>query len=490
MRSQHDNDIPRMDESTIQRRPLFASPISLRTLQAESVQLNTSRLPPVIPHRKADGTIRFTDTSVPPYSPISERSGSSFSQDSITDSWENISNKSPPQTPKPKYESDDAPRLDLVPPRGDFLKRKCDDLDESLKKIKLPRVTLPGVNHILSSEERGTRLPSSQNRPRRILQTPSSSPEPENEYSLSSQPAFPPTEDPIVKYLNLRRRESSNRQELLSQPRNSRGFLNIHLSFYDQQPVFCREKQQYAPQSRGYCQQPLPQPSTAIEEDPKDGCNKKNPHNNVKYRIEEGDFIRFNKYEMKLSWQENKIRFNEKFPMPPGKQREVQGIQGVHYRDNQHLPHLVDKGRRLVFRPDGHIEAVTVKVRKQRENKPYFSLTYLYPERAMLYDWVPYKLQLAAAELAKERAAQKELAKRKAVESGEYQEKLPNGLCACCYKPDGEEPQKRASLRDSSLDEGEFSMPDRLAGSPLKISHIVKAEDGPYTNPGFEASHR
>ncbi|KAI1648440.1 uncharacterized protein F4817DRAFT_357949 [Daldinia loculata] len=495
-----------MNHLAIQRKAILNSPLPLRSVQSESAQLNTGRLPPVTPYRRVDSTIRLTDTSVSPYSPISERSGSSFSQESTAEPWENVSittepwenvsiRSSPPQTPRSKHEPDDIPRLDLVPPRGEFLKRKCDNLGESSKKVKLRPVTLPGIYHILSAEEREGRRPTSHHRPRRVLQTPSSSPEPENEYSLSSQPKSPAPEDPIVQWLNLRRKESNGCQELLSQPRDSRGnslniSLNISLKFCDPQPVFYREKQQYTSQSRGYCHRPRPQPSPS-EEDSTEGCNKKGSHNNIKYTTEEADFIRFNKYEMKFSWEENRRLFEKRFIMPPGKERTTQGIQGIHYRDNLHLPHLIDKGRRLVFLPEGHVEAVVAKVRHQLEDKPYFSLTYLYPERAMLYDWVPYKVKIVAAELAKERAAQKEQARCEAIQKGKWKEKLANGQCGCCYKPDGDkETPKRSFPREPSPEESKFAMPPKLADNPLKFSHIVKAEDGLYVNTGFGANHR
>ncbi|KAI1805638.1 hypothetical protein F4811DRAFT_212047 [Daldinia bambusicola] len=518
----------RMERSTFQPRPNFNSPLSLRTLQSESVQLDTGRLPPVIPYRRADGTTRLTDTSIPPYSPISERSGSSFSQESTTESWENVSFRfSPPQTPRAKHEPDEIPRLDLVVPhRGEFLKRKSDDLDESLKKIKLQQVTLPSVYHLLPPEEREGRRPVPRHRPRRMLQTPNSSPEPETKYSLPLQPALLEPKDPIVQWLNLRRRESSDSQEPLSQPRDLRGVsLNISLSVchnaQNTQPIFYREKQQYTSQSssRGSCQrsrlseqqqqlqQQLQQhqqqqqqpPATSAGEESTEICAKKT-HNNTKYTTEEADYIRFNKYEMKVSWEENKQLFNNKFPSPPGKEREVQGIQGVHYRDNQHVPCLEDRGRQLVFLPQGHVKAVVAKVRKQLENKPYFGLTYLYPERAMLYDWVPYKTRLKAAELANERAIQKEQERNKAIRAGKWKEKLENGQCACCYKPDGEKEMHRgsSSREHSSASDNDdkdtktktnaqvITMPAGLSPRhPLQIPQIIKTEDGVYGSTSF-----
>ncbi|KAI0121999.1 hypothetical protein F4814DRAFT_195651 [Daldinia grandis] len=85
MRVQYDNQVAKMNHSAIQRRTVFNSPVPFHTLQSESVQLNTGRLPPVIPCKRLDSAIRLTDTSVSPYSPISERYGSSFSQESTAE---------------------------------------------------------------------------------------------------------------------------------------------------------------------------------------------------------------------------------------------------------------------------------------------------------------------------------------------------------------------------------------------------------------------
>lgn len=81
--------------------------------------------------------------------------------------------------------------------------------------------------------------------------------------------------------------------------------------------------------------------------------------------------------------------------------RETQGIQGNHYRDNSRVPLLKDRGRRLVFMDNGHVQPNIAKVRDQGEEKPFYGLVHLYPERAMLYDWVDKEHKRIAQELGK-----------------------------------------------------------------------------------------
>ncbi|KAI2470414.1 hypothetical protein F4781DRAFT_430431 [Annulohypoxylon bovei var. microspora] len=429
-----------MESMTIQRKATLDSSFPLRTLQPQSSQLNFGRLPSPFGFKGADGAIRRTPIPEPPYSPISVSSRTSFSQASSADSWEVISTApSSPQTPRPKYELDEIPKLELIPPHRGSLKHRRDSLDETTKKTKLPLVELPSLNYLLPLADNKNRRPSSHSRVKGPLNSTYSSPEPNNEYTFSSKPAYSPSEDPIVRYLNLWRKESGDTKSNLSQPRNQEGtsLLNINLDFCDPAPVLYREKQQYTPQLRDYCHRPCQQPSSGVvkKESKEDQVDAKAPHNNVKYTLEEMDYIRFCRYEMKLSWEEGKSLFREKFPMANAEMdRGTQGIQGVHYRDNAHLPRLVDEGRKLVFLPNGHVEAVGVKVRFQREAKLYFSLTYLYPERALLYDWVPLKVKQFAAQLVKERTAQREAKKREAIIR--KTDKDDCGQCACCPKPD------------------------------------------------------
>ncbi|KAI0883613.1 uncharacterized protein GGS22DRAFT_33723 [Annulohypoxylon maeteangense] len=442
MRTQYNKITTNMESMTIQRKPTLDSLFPLRTLQPQSSQLNFGRLPSPLGYKGADGAIRRNPIPEPPYSPISNSSRASFSQASCTDSWEGISTApSSPQTPRSKYEIDETlVKLESIPPRRGALKHSRDSLDGGTKETKLTSIELPSLTHLLplTGHENSNAFSHPTARP---LNRTCPSPASKTEYTHSKRPWQSPPEDPIIQCLNLWRKESGDDKCLLSQPRNRDGFslLNIDLDFRDSAPAPYREKQQYTPPRHDYCQQPREEsPSGSKKRElPDDETDEKAPHNNLKYSVEETDYIRFNRYEMKLSWEEGKLLFRDKFPMANARMnRRKQGIQGVHYRDNLHLPHLVDRGRTLVFLPNGHVKSTVVKVRDQGEDKPYFSLTYLYPERALLYDWVPPKVKQAAAYIVKERIAQKEAKKREAIQTGEWQEKDDTGTCACCPKPD------------------------------------------------------
>lgn len=396
MLTQYDNDLVRMEATTVQRKPSLHSLFPLRTLQPQSSQPNVGRFSTSHFYKGADSKTGGSSLLEPlSYSPISSRC-SSFSQESAIDSWEKLSTApSSPQTPRSKHEPDDLPKLDSIPSHRGSLKRKYESCDENSNEIKQPLVNLPSVYCLLPPAGHDDYHPSKR-RTGAYLHTPGSSPQPDNYCTSSTKSASSFTKDPIIQWLNDRRKESDKSKSLLPPPQwLEEGSLNIDVDFRHR-PVFYREKQPYTPQLRGYCQGTRQQSSP-----PRDGAvSKKEGHNNIKYRLEETDYIRFNKYEMKLSWEENRQRFREMFPMADAKMdREKQGIQGVLYRENLFLPLIVDRGRRLQFHPNGHVKAVTVKIRDQGENKPYYSLVYLYPERALMYDWVPAKEKAMAAQL-------------------------------------------------------------------------------------------
>ncbi|KAI1089699.1 hypothetical protein F5B19DRAFT_495200 [Rostrohypoxylon terebratum] len=453
-----------MESMTIQRKATLESSFPLRTLQPQSSQLNFGRLPSPFGHKGADGAIQRTPIPEPPYSPISNSSRASFSQASCADSWEVISTApSSPETPHSKYEFDDIPiKLESIPCHRDNLKHRRDSLGESFKKLKIPPVELPSLNRLLPptnhDNNRHSFHPSA-----RALKQHRPGPAPKIEYTPPSRHSYSPSDDPIVQCLNLWRKESGDAKGLLSKPRNREGtsLLQIGLDFRKPTSVLYDEKQEYIAEAHNYCQQSCPQVCSDTEErepqddsDDPDDLKEKIPHNNTKYSLEEMDYIRFNRYEEKLSWEEGKDRFRIKFPAANKRMnRARQGIQGVHYRDNKHVPYLVDRGRTLVFLENGHVKSIEAKVRHQKDDRPYFSLTYLYPERALLYDWVPEKTKQAAALLAKERAAQREAKKRETMRTGKWREVDDTGECACCPKPD----RKR--------DEAKRSTPKRLGGS-------------------------
>ncbi|KAI1384594.1 uncharacterized protein F4822DRAFT_367672 [Hypoxylon trugodes] len=451
-----------MEPTTIQQRGNLGSSLPFRTLKPHSSQLNIGRFPNTR-YENVDNTIRVTDFSEAPFSPISERS-SSFSQASTAETWDLASTEpSSPRSPRTKHEFDDIPRLGSISPHAEVLKRKCDSADEGSKRIKLQPLHLPSVSrlHLLPPRDNKSRRFIQPHYVKRALQTPNSSPEPRNEYTLSEKAS-----DPIIQWLNVRRRESSDTKQPLSEPRGLVDIsLNINLDVDETPPpCFYREKQKYTSQSRQQQQQQQPTPLLGEKGKAKrkrKGNQTKSSHNNIKYTAEEGDFIRYNKYEMKYSWADNQKLFVETFPMrDPEKDRRTQGVQGVHYRDNQHVPVLVDGGRRLVFNEYGHVKARVAQVRQQRDDKPYFSLVYLYPERALNYPWVADKFKKMAAELVKERIPQREAAKRDAIARGVWKEKLGNGECACCHKPDRERDNHKRYV--PGRDESSFVMPTPL----------------------------
>ncbi|KAI2639549.1 hypothetical protein GGS26DRAFT_272696 [Hypomontagnella submonticulosa] len=440
---QNVNDWVNMESTTMQQRAAMNPSLPLRLVPPESSLLSVGLPAATIGYKRADGTAHGTDVPLPPCSPLSDRSGSSVSFDFPADLWETISAEpSPPQTPRPKQETDDPPRLKLVPHPGDSPKRKCEIPYEGSKRVKLPPVL-----GLLPPNEQEGRRPVSHHGPGKPLKTQCSSPEPSNEYTLSTKPASSPPGDPIVQWLNNRRKESNNVKSLLSQPRGlGEAALHINIEYRDPPPtpIFYREKQQSTPQPRSYCHRPRRQPLMRGKLRQRGDGKARKSHNNIKYSIEETDYIRYNKYEKKLSWQENKERFQEKFPMIDAEMnRETQGIQGNHYRDNSRVPLLKDRGRRLVFMDNGHVQPNIAKVRDQGEEKPFYGLVHLYPERAMLYDWVDKEHKRIAQELAKERILQKAQARREANACGKWKEKLEPGTCACCPEPDPPAPTTR-----------------------------------------------
>ncbi|KAI1762510.1 hypothetical protein GGR53DRAFT_532533 [Hypoxylon sp. FL1150] len=434
-----------MEPTNIQRNAILSPSFPIRTPQPQSSRHSISRLATPLFQRGVGNNVNLLSlTEQLPHSPVSLRSGSSFSsQGSSADSWEVISvEPSSPRIPKSKYEVDDTLRLDLIPRRRESPKRKCESPDEVSKKVKLPPVKLPSVYCLLPADKDDHHVAAVRPNLSSHLQTPAASPEPSRSHIISTKPGSPPSEDPITQWLNLRRRESGAMKGALPPPEGLS--LTINLDFSPRpEPIFYREKQQYTtPQFRGSCP-PRQRRQQQRSPPPREGGKKRRArpkndvHCNIKYAVEETDYIRFNKYEMKLSWDDNRRLFRAKFPMADAKMdRETQGIQSVHYRDNTNVPLLVERGRVLVFLENGHVEGVCRPVREQRDDKPYHSLTYLYPERALLYDWVPLKYKQIAAELAKERRLQKEHARREAMRLGTWVEKPEPGTCACCIRND------------------------------------------------------
>ncbi|KAJ8127957.1 hypothetical protein O1611_g5679 [Lasiodiplodia mahajangana] len=92
----------------------------------------------------------------------------------------------------------------------------------------------------------------------------------------------------------------------------------------------------------------------------------------------------------------------------------------------------IDNGQ-LEFMLNGHANWKSVKVRQQNECKEKYSLVFLYPERAMHYDWVQKAHRERAAALIQIRQLQFEKARLITQGLGTYQPKCESTVtCACC----------------------------------------------------------
>ncbi|KAI1816212.1 hypothetical protein GGS20DRAFT_583736 [Poronia punctata] len=170
---------------------------------------------------------------------------------------------------------------------------------------------------------------------------------------------------------------------------------------------------------------------------------KDHPHCNIKYMVEELDYIRYQRVDFAQEWDIVETKFHEKFPMVVfPEERQKQGLQGVIYRQNNVLPRLIDG--RLVFMENGHVEPVCIKTREQTEERHLYTLVNLFPERAMLYEWVQPKDRQRAAELSHDRRIQMEQARLDAIARGTYLETLPPPQrCGCCPGEDRPRQKKR-----------------------------------------------
>ncbi|KAI1634112.1 hypothetical protein F4809DRAFT_541783 [Biscogniauxia mediterranea] len=401
---------------------------------------------------------KAVETTLPEYpisSPMASSFRSSFSQESTANSSSTISTGPPtPRTPKATCEVDDIIQADwsCIPathmPRS--LKRKSEPLeDEDVKRVKLP-----GLQHLLETPEGTQSYHNAVSKPKRHLQTPMSSPEPKSEYTFSRRPSLLPGEDPITKTLNLLRKEKNHTKDFLPRIGLSEP-LHIPVDFANQ---LHESEQKWPSQTFDYCHQSPQQPSPPEEKPKKKRAGSKEPpHCNIKYSQEERDFLRYYNKDLKYSWKEITHFFGARFPMAEEfRRRRVQGVQGVSYRDNQHIPDIVPRRNQLVFLPNGHVATTSKKVRKQGNDRRRFGLVYLYPERAMKYDWVREEDRQLAAEINRERIPQRAQARRDAIKRGVWVEKFDNGECACCPRDEGERyknknriaPETR-SLRDS-----------------------------------------
>ncbi|KAI1128542.1 hypothetical protein F5Y10DRAFT_291963 [Nemania abortiva] len=303
-------------------------------------------------------------------------------------------------------------------PRGS-LKRKAEDdglahIREAIDFNKLPaflRDPLP-------------RDPSS-------LQTPDATPEPSE-----SRRSFYSADDPITRYLNNYRPENK-----LLEPIDrlcDLGYLN-------------QATHAWAAPVEDFHEVSYQQPSPPREVKRRRVQSPETTHCNIKYNLEELDYIRYQRVDLQMKWHQVEASFTTMFPMVVfPKPRKAQGLQGVNYRQNKFLPNI--KNGRLVFMDNGHVEPVCVKTRDQTERKDFYTLVYLFPERAMHYLWVQHPDRERAAELSINRKRQVDKARRDAEEAGTYMEKLPADVpCGCCPGEDRERDKKKRAENKKTL---------------------------------------
>ncbi|KAI0128829.1 hypothetical protein BJ170DRAFT_682618 [Xylariales sp. AK1849] len=154
-------------------------------------------------------------------------------------------------------------------------------------------------------------------------------------------------------------------------------------------------------------------------------------HCNKRYTKEQKDFIRYLIVDEKISWNELKKRFENQYP-DFDFDREVQGLQGVYYRqNNKELPEVDCESNRLVYMANGHQKLDSAKCRDQQDKKLY-GIVNLFPGATLTYPWVGEEHRRQAAERVGPRQREREQAKRLAVENGLWVETLPAEHCACC----------------------------------------------------------
>ncbi|KAI1426236.1 hypothetical protein F5Y12DRAFT_301564 [Xylaria sp. FL1777] len=272
--------------------------------------------------------------------------------------------------------------------------------------------------------------------PIRSLRTPSATPEPSKDgvYSRRSSQSYP--HDPILQNLN-RLRKAKNKKPLPL-------VEGLHDPDFVRKPLKPLVPLELAQRGRGKLQ--------------------RGSHCNIKYLVEELDYIRYHRVDLARAWKPIASDFQAMFPMSIFPRGEG-GLQGVYYRQHKMLP-LISDGQ-LVFMENGHVEPVWVKTKKQTEKNQLYGLIYLFPERAMNYSWVSLLDRQRAYELNQEREPQVRKAHFEAKRRGTYIEKLPpHVLCGCCpgddRKRDPGSLKQKIIRRKSSLASKKYSFRAKL----------------------------
>ncbi|KAK2011451.1 hypothetical protein LZ32DRAFT_336963 [Colletotrichum eremochloae] len=129
---------------------------------------------------------------------------------------------------------------------------------------------------------------------------------------------------------------------------------------------------------------------------------------NVKYTIQQVDFIDYFRVDHHLSWKEVEAKYAAVFPedAAKGHKRGPQGLQGVYYRKNKQIP-ATDTNNLLVFDEDDNPKTFQCDVREQgKKMNNSIGLLGMHPERAITYPWVSEEHKRQYEKLGRARQAQ------------------------------------------------------------------------------------
>ncbi|KAF9874072.1 hypothetical protein CkaCkLH20_08444 [Colletotrichum karsti] len=136
---------------------------------------------------------------------------------------------------------------------------------------------------------------------------------------------------------------------------------------------------------------------------------------NVKYTIQQVDFIDYFRVDHHLSWKEVEAKYASVFPedAAKGHKRGPQGLQGVYYRKNKQIP-ATDQNNLFIFDEDDNPRTFQCDVREQgKKMNNSIGLLAMHPERAINYSWVSDEHKRQFEKVGRARQAQLDAAEQR-----------------------------------------------------------------------------
>nr|XP_036584671.1 uncharacterized protein CTRU02_05153 [Colletotrichum truncatum]KAF6794321.1 hypothetical protein CTRU02_05153 [Colletotrichum truncatum] len=136
---------------------------------------------------------------------------------------------------------------------------------------------------------------------------------------------------------------------------------------------------------------------------------------NVKYTIQQVDFIDYFRVDHHLSWKEVEAKYASVFPedAAKGHKRGPQGLQGVYYRKNKQIP-ATDQNNLFIFDEDDNPRTFQCDVREQgKKMNNSIGLLAMHPERAITYSWVSEEHKRQYDKIGRARQAQLDAAEQR-----------------------------------------------------------------------------